>query len=182
MKGEQNTLIKMNLVKKAEEFATKAHTGQFRKDGKTPYIKHCEGVVKLLKGIGIEDENIIAAGWLHDVVEDCNINIEIIEREFNFEIARIVIALTRNCSREEYKERMKKTDYSIQIIKLADMVHNCSELNEDLKFKTVVRKIDDNDKLYLEMAERICPEFYELLMKYIKYFRYKLSGESKRNK
>ncbi len=159
------------LIKKAEIFAIQVHEGQFRKDGKTPYIKHCATVVELLKSIRIKDENILVAAWLHDVIEDCDVTAKEIEKEFNEEIARIVSTLTRDVDRELYKERMKKADYKVQIIKLADMVHNCSDLNEDLKFKTVVRKIDDSDRLYLDMAKKIAPEFYEKLIMYLKPFR-----------
>ena len=49
----------MNIVEKAEEFATKCHEGQFRKDGKTPYINHPRAVVYLLKRVGITDETIL---------------------------------------------------------------------------------------------------------------------------
>ena len=76
-------------------------------------------------------------------------------------------SLTRNCTREEYKERIKNEDYAAQIVKLADMVHNRSELSEKLPYKTVRRKIDDSEKFYLELAKKICPEFYIMLIKHL---------------
>lgn len=159
----------MNLVEKAQQFATKKHAGQFRKDGKTPYITHPHAVVELLKKIGVADENIIAAGWLHDTIEDCGVTKDDLAREFNAEVARIVSALTRDVSRDEYKERMLKADYAVQIVKLADVVHNCSTLTPDLT-QAIENKVKDSKVLYLPLAKKICPEFYEMLSKnkYIK--------------
>src|SRR3989338_2330675 len=125
--------MKKSLERIAEELATRAHAGQVRKDGKTPYITHPEAVVSLLKNIGIEDENIIAAGWLHDTIEDCGITRQVIEREVNSEVARIVSILTRDVGREEYIERIRKANYSVKIVKLADfrwiVLAGSSELN-----------------------------------------------------
>ena len=61
-----------NVLDKARMFATVAHGGQMRKDGKTPYIAHPERVVKILQKSGIEDEEILASAYLHDVLEDTN--------------------------------------------------------------------------------------------------------------
>ncbi len=155
--------MKMRIEQKAKEFATKIHTGQYRKDGKTPYIKHCEAIVSLLKEIEIKNEDILAAAWLHDTVEDCKVTIKQIEQEFNSEIARIVKSLTRNANRQDYKERVRNADYAIQIIKLADTVHNCSELNLNLPEKTIKRKVEDCKELYFLLAKEICTLFYEKL-------------------
>lgn len=56
-----------SLVALAEEIATHAHAGQFRRDGVTPYIEHPRAVAKRLAG---EPEGVIAVGWLHDVLEE----------------------------------------------------------------------------------------------------------------
>lgn len=156
------------LEKKARALAIKCHDGQFRKDGITPYIKHAEAVVNLLKEIGIKDENIICAAWLHDVIEDSNISKEEIAKEMNNKVADTVQKLTRDIDREDYKKRIQNASYEVQIIKLADMVHNCSELFDYLPEKTIKRKVEDCKELYLNLAKIICPKFYSLLKKYIK--------------
>ena len=159
----------MNLEPKAKEFAAKSHKGQLRKNGITPYINHCAGVVSLLKEIGIVDDDILSAGWLHDVIEDCNVTKEQIEQEFNVNIARIVSVLTRDVDRETYKERIKQSDYQVQIVKLADTVHNCSEMaHQNIPEKTIKRKIEDCEALYFDLAKQICPRFYDLLKEYTK--------------
>lgn len=58
------------LVKKAKEFATKAHEGVFRKWGGDPYIKHPERVAAKVAELPATDEYDVAAAWLHDVIED----------------------------------------------------------------------------------------------------------------
>jgi (p)ppGpp synthase/HD superfamily hydrolase len=56
----------MNAVKKVEVIATKAHEGQYRRDGVTPYIEHPKAVAARVKG----DEKAEMVAWLHDVIED----------------------------------------------------------------------------------------------------------------
>ena len=57
------------MEQKAREFSKKVHSGQFRKDGVTPYFNHPKEVVGILKDIGIKDEEILTAAWLHDTIE-----------------------------------------------------------------------------------------------------------------
>ena len=59
----------MDLVKSAELFAKSKHAGAFREDGITPYSKHLDDVVNRLKSLGVIDEQIFCAGWLHDTIE-----------------------------------------------------------------------------------------------------------------
>lgn len=158
----------MNLIEKAKKFAALAHKRQFRKDKKTPYINHPEAVVNLLKKIRIKDSNILSAAWLHDTIEDCGISKQVLEAEFNPDIAEIVSALTRNTTRKNYKERIKNSGYAVQIIKLADTIHNCSELNSKLPRATIKRKINDCKSFYLGLAKKISPEFHRELEENLK--------------
>lgn len=159
-----------NLIQKAQQFATKAHKGQFRKDNKTSYVEHCKAVVKLLKGIGVTNQDILAAAWLHDTIEDCGYTKDELEKKFNPNIARIVATLTRDVDRDSYKKRIRDSDYTVQIIKLADVVHNCSDLNPSLPEKTIRRKLEDCKALYFDLAKKICPKFYALLLQYTDKF------------
>jgi len=65
------TSTHLHAIKAAKTAATRAHRGQFRKDGRTPYITHPERVAKRVKFFGGNHIAIIAA-WLHDVMEDCD--------------------------------------------------------------------------------------------------------------
>jgi GTP pyrophosphokinase len=164
--GENLTYEKFEeLEEKAEKVASKAHQFQFRKDGVTPAICHPRNVANYLKQIGINNENTLAAARLHDTVEDCNLTIGYIKKEFNPHVAYLVEKLTKNGDREEYKNTIRNSDYEVQIIKLADILDNCSHLDDPCLPKDLVeRKINDCKSLYLPMAERICPTFYSMLL------------------
>ena len=153
------------LIGKAKRVATKAHENQYRDEGSL-YITHPEAVYNLLKETGIEDTDTLCAAWLHDTIEDCKLTKEYIEYEFNSNIAGMVSQLTRDCSREEYRKRIKESEYDIQIIKLADVVHNCSTLNESMPEK-IRHKVEDCKSLYFKLSENICPKFYCKLQKYL---------------
>ena len=81
----------MNIKEKAKEFAIKAHKGQVRKNEKDkPMIMHPVSVAELLEEYGYDD-NVVAAGYLHDVVEDTKYTIEDIEKEFGKDMASLVM-------------------------------------------------------------------------------------------
>ena len=157
------------LVQKAKEFATECHKGQFRYDGITPYIKHPEAVVNLLLDAKIKNETTIASAWLHDVVEDCDIQGDKIQKEFGEGVAKIINTLTRDISREQYKQRIKESGFEVKIIKLADTIHNCSNLYDpSIPRITRARKINDCNDFYFDLAIQTYKPFYFLLKKYIK--------------
>ena len=76
------------LVNKAYNFAKKMHGTQTRKDG-TPYIGHPIDVALILARLNF-DENVVSAAMLHDVVEDCDCDLQTITNEFNANIAEMV--------------------------------------------------------------------------------------------
>lgn len=156
-----------SLVERARSYAEKKHERQYRVHDKDPYITHPREVVGLLEQIGIQNENILASAWLHDVVEDCGVFVEELKREFNPEVARIVRALTRDVNGEMYKARINKSDYAVKIVKLADVVHNCSDLHSDSPKEMIVHKVRDCEDFYLELARELCPQFHELLVEYV---------------
>lgn len=125
------------MVKKAIEFATKAHEGQFRKGTTRPYIVHplevCEIVATLT-----DDQEVIAAAVLHDTVEDCDgVTEEVIEREFNARIAQLVAQESEDKSKtwEERKgatiERLKTASMDVKMIALGDKLSNIRGINKD---------------------------------------------------
>jgi len=127
------------LVKKAYEFAEKAHRDQYRKSGEQYFI-HPASVASILTDLLI-DAATIAAGFLHDTIEDCpNITLDSIEAEFGNEVALLVDGVTKLekidfTNREEQKaESLRKMilamakDIRVVIIKLADRLHNMRTL------------------------------------------------------
>lgn len=117
----------MNYQEKAKQFAHQAHQGQFRKDGATPYIKHPIAVAEILRKYGINDDAILSAALLHDVVEDCNVSLEQIMDNFGSNITRLVDGMTQRKSKESkknYRKRIVNNTNDVKIIKLADVLHN----------------------------------------------------------
>ena len=122
------------LIDKAYRLAEKSHAGQFRKTGE-PYIEHPVSVAGILAEMGM-DSACIAAALLHDVVEDTDVSLEEIEKEFNKDIALLVDGVTKlgqitfSTLEEQQAENLRKMllamskDIRVMIIKLCDRLHN----------------------------------------------------------
>lgn len=112
-----------NIVQIAEAFARAAHAGVTRRDG-APYITHPAAVARMLQDMGASD-TVIAAAWLHDVVEDTSWTIFDLLLVFPFEVVEIVDAVT-HIDGEEYQEGIYRTCMvpGAVMVKLADNLHN----------------------------------------------------------
>lgn len=96
----------LNVCLKAVEFAVVKHNGQFRKgSGAEPYVVHPIGVAKLLAMYGLDNEAIIAAALLHDVMEDCGVTYEELTKEFGQAVANAVRELTDVGEYQTIKDR-----------------------------------------------------------------------------
>ena len=124
----------MDLVKSAELFAKNKHDGQFRADGTTPYSKHLEDVVNRLKSLGVIDEQILCAGWLHDTMENTDTTFDDLYEQFESEIAVLVsslskdLTLSRKKREQAYVIQLKEASFSAKLIKLCDISANLSDL------------------------------------------------------
>jgi len=124
----------MELVKNAELLAKKKHSGQFRKDGITPYSKHLEDVVNRLKSLGVIDEELLCAGWLHDTIEDTETSFDDLYEQFGSRVVVLVTSLTKDVSlarkkREQiYVKQLKEASFDAKLIKLCDISANLSDL------------------------------------------------------
>ncbi|HEY3426051.1 MAG TPA: bifunctional (p)ppGpp synthetase/guanosine-3',5'-bis(diphosphate) 3'-pyrophosphohydrolase, partial [Negativicutes bacterium] len=128
----------IELVQDIYTFSRDAHRGQLRVSGEE-YIHHPLGVAKILADLQI-DVVTISAALLHDVVEDTDVTLEGIEKQFGKEIARLVDGVTK-LSRIEYKSKEEQQlenyrkmflamakDIRVVLIKLADRLHNMRTL------------------------------------------------------
>lgn len=104
-----------------------AHKGQKRWDGSN-YSKHPIDVVARLADMGIRDEEIMCAGYLHDVIEDTSYSYEQIKSNFGERVMNIVEELTFDQGGEEYYwERCRKMSKDASIIKIADILSNLGD-------------------------------------------------------
>ena len=125
----------MDIKEKAKLFAIQAHMGQVRKsEPDKPMIIHPIGVGQLLESFGYDD-NVVAAGYLHDVVEDTKYTIEDIEKEFGKDIANLVMGASepdKSLSWEERKkhtiEETKKLPLRNKLVICADKINNLEDL------------------------------------------------------
>lgn len=152
------------LLRKAYAFAEKAHKGQVRSSGEE-YIIHPINVAGTLIKLHM-DLDTIMAGFLHDVVEDCDVAPEEIEKEFSKEVAQIVVGLTKiskikfKTKEESQAENFRKMvvamakDLRVIIVKLADRMHNMRTLQyvSDEKQKKIAQETLD---IYVPLASRL---------------------------
>jgi len=125
------------LIKKAYDFAEKVHDGQLRASG-DPYFTHVFETAKNLARFGMTGETI-AAGLLHDTIEDTGVSEATIEKEFGKEILFLVNGVTKlgklkYRGRERHVESLRKffiavaQDFRVLMIKLSDRLHNLHTL------------------------------------------------------
>lgn len=127
-----------NLICNAFRFAYELHKGQYRKSGE-PYIAHPVAVADLLRDLG-GSAAMIAAGFLHDVVEDTEVTIEEIEQKFGHEVRQLVEGVTKlskinfTSKTESQAENFRRMflsmaqDIRVIVVKLADRLHNMRTL------------------------------------------------------
>src|SRR5437899_8822182 len=85
------------LMLEAITFATRAHQGQLRKDGRTPYASHVFRVCLIVRQVfGIDDVSVLMAAVLHDTVEDTTTDYDELKEEFGAEVAGWVADLSKD--------------------------------------------------------------------------------------
>ena len=175
------------LLRHAFEMAADAHKTMRRKSGE-PYILHPLAVARIcVEEIGLGVRSTICA-LLHDTVEDTDISLEDIEREFGSEIARIVDGLTKisnviDVNASQQAENFKKIlltltdDPRVILIKLSDRLHNMRTL-DSMKREKQLKIASETVYVYAPLAHRmglynIKTEMEDLSMKYLEPVEYK---------
>ena len=181
----------INLLRKAYALARTAHEGQFRKGGE-PYIMHPVAVATIIAEDFMMDANSVAAGFLHDVVEDTDTTIDDIRREFGDDVAFLVQVVTKpkshapgQADRAKQENNFRqlldsmRRDIRAVLIKLADRLHNMRSLGSMQPVKQM-KIAGETDFFYAPFANRLglnnlrrelenlsfrfrCPERYERL-------------------
>lgn len=125
-------IIEPDMLWRAQTLAIWAHQYQMYGLHKMPYIKHVENVVlRGLKQMG-DDESTQIVGWLHDVVEDTSITLDVIRTEFSTEVTVAVDHLTRRLEERgsegaytRYIQRVGENDLA-RFVKINDLSENAS--------------------------------------------------------
>lgn len=140
----------INAISLADEY----HRGQKRAGGED-YIVHPSRVCKMLLNHGIENEDILAAAILHDVLEDTRCDYDTLVNSTNEEIASLVGVLTKN------KDITKKvylsgicSDWRTSIIKLSDRVHNLSTMTKAWSIDKIRNYIRDTEEHIIPVANK----------------------------
>ena len=154
----------LTLVKKAYDYSLRHHQGQTRASGE-PYLVHPLEVASVLADMQL-DTTAIAAGLLHDAVEDTSVTVDDIRTEFGEQVAHIVEGVTKIskiefASREEAQaESVRKMvlamvdDIRVVMIKLADRLHNMRTL-EHLKPERQLVIARETQEIYAPIAHRL---------------------------
>ncbi len=178
----------LDFFRKGYVFAEKAHQGQKRSSGEE-YIIHPINVVATLIKLRMDIDTLVA-GFLHDVVEDCGVLPKTIEEEFNPDVAKIVLGLTKiskikfKTREESQAENFRKLvvamakDIRVIIVKLGDRMHNMRTLQyvSEEKQKKIAQETLD---IYVPLASRlginsVKAELEDLCLRFLKpeiYYR-----------
>ena len=153
-----------DLICRAFNFAYQLHEGQTRKSGE-PYIAHPIAVATLLRSLG-GDSVTIAAGFLHDVVEDTDVTPEEIESLFGVQVRLLVEGVTKlskfnfSSTTERQAENFRRmflamaTDIRVIVVKLADRLHNMRTLDH-LKPEKQRRISQETREIFAPLANRL---------------------------
>lgn len=162
--GSDATPADATLVCQAFEFAYCLHQGQYRASGE-PYIAHPVAVAGLLRDLGGSGA-MIAAGFLHDVIEDTDVTAEEIERRFGVEVRRLVEGVTKlskfnfSSKTERQAENFRRMflamaqDIRVIVVKLADRLHNMRTL-EHLSDDKRRRIAMETREIFAPLANRL---------------------------
>ena len=177
----------LNLIKKAYRCASNSHRGQKRYSGES-YILHLLGVAKILADLEL-DAITVAAGILHDVIEDTNIELTKIKEEFGEEVAMLVNGVTKlskipfKTQQEQQAESFRKMflamaeDVRVILIKLADRLNNMRTL-QYLPSTKRIRISRETLEIYVPIANRlgiskIQWELEDLSLRYLEPIKYR---------
>ena len=152
-------LTGLRLVSEAADFAARRHSGQQRKGrGSEPYVNHLAEVANLLSiAADGTDAELMAAGWLHDTIEDTATTREELAQEFGERVTALVVEVTDDMTLPKQERRQKqivdapRKSPGAKLIKIADKISN-------IRARIVLQpNQDERDDLidYVTWAEKV---------------------------
>ncbi len=163
------------MVQKALAVAAAAHRGQVRKGSARPYILHPVAVAQLLVEAGCGDE-VIAAGLLHDTLEDTSLTLGELRDQFGAKVASVVAGCSEPHKSVPWEKRkrhtlvtLKAAPWEVRVVTCADKLDNLLSLSVDLEeqgdalWGRFSRDRDDQAWYYRAVLERLSegPELYD---------------------
>ena len=133
-------LTACGIVRRAHDFAELAHQGQFRSNKVTPYFSHPERVVSVLEQVGITDDEILAAAFLHDTIEDCDVSEDDIFTLFGDRVLRCVVQMTNKIEGDNHEREHGQVSF---LDKHASLVKHCQEMDQDAKWIKLADRLDN---------------------------------------
>lgn len=147
--------MKSEIEKLAYDFAKKWHEGYYRNDNITPYIVHPISVVSTLRAWGVGDSEVIAAAYLHDLLEDTKVKESELRQVFGLNVLMKVKKLTKNekIPKDEYmNEIAKDADVYVSLIKYADRISNVIDFLVDGKEEYAYEYYHKADAIYNRLS------------------------------
>ena len=137
------------LWHEAAALAARVHENQYRKDGETPYDAHPARVAMIIAvHFGFTDEAILAAAYLHDVIEDSGTDYDDIREAFGEDVADYVAAMSKDARLVEaereraYDEQLAAGPWQGRLIKLADVYDNLTDARTDWGRRKIIERAE----------------------------------------
>ncbi len=159
----------MQTVEAAESFVKEKYSSM-RKGDDVFYLDHLKGVVTRLKNLGITDQEVLAAAWLHDIMNDIKVTFDEVDRRFGSRIAVLVLAsfkdtnLPKDQIEKQYVKQLIESSLEVKLIKLCEISTCLKELKNASWSKT---KKTRQVKKKLHYLNIIKPELSKIKNQYI---------------
>lgn len=188
--------LDIDAIKRAHDLAVEAHAGQLRASG-AEYVSHTIEVATILAQLRLDTDTIVA-GLIHDTIEDTEMTVRDVEKEFGKNVAQIVDGVTKlgkvqfRSATEQQVENYRKmllsmaSDARVILVKLADRLHNMRTL-EHLPEEKRRRIALETREIYAPLAHRLGVaairwELEDLAFKFLEPDEYEALGKKLRQR
>lgn len=170
-------------IELAKKYCDHYHKGQYRKGSNMRYASHPYAVADILTKYGYDDPITLCIAYLHDTVEDSELNMNKVQEIFGYEISNGVYILSKNKGKMKDGQKLSHADYlqrlswarnKIKRVKIADMIDNTRDL-QSLKPEGINQKIQDAEEFYISWGKEIAPLMAEELVANIANYRNKFN-------